>query len=228
MKIFITGIAGFLGGHIAKNLLEQGHEVSGCDNLIGGYVENVPEDAEFFQVDAIYLNQMKKMTKGVDVIIHTACTAYSAYTSGGTISVPGTKSFRLQSYVRDLLQIYSLDDTPPVILSNQVDSTAPKVRIKDVYFMESVLKVKQEWRDKIPAVVHDDGTARLQTVDQHMNSEFYDLIKQFEIITGIPLIINTSFNLNGEPNVETPQDAIRTFYSCGMDMVVIGDYIIEK
>ena len=76
MKIFITGIAGFLGGHIAKNLLEQGHEVSGCDNLIGGYVENVPEDAEFFQVDAIYLNQMKKMTKGVDVIIHTACTAY--------------------------------------------------------------------------------------------------------------------------------------------------------
>ena len=42
MKIFITGIAGFLGGHIAKNLLEQGHEVSGCDKLIGGYVENVP------------------------------------------------------------------------------------------------------------------------------------------------------------------------------------------
>tara|TARA_B100000123_G_scaffold268833_1_gene244032 strand:+ start:726 stop:1730 length:1005 start_codon:yes stop_codon:yes gene_type:complete len=76
MKIFITGIAGFLGGHIAKNLILQGHEVSGCDNLIGGYIENVPEDAEFYQVDAIYLNQMKKMTKNVDVIIHTACTAY--------------------------------------------------------------------------------------------------------------------------------------------------------
>jgi UDP-glucose 4-epimerase len=76
MKIFVTGIAGFLGGHIAKNLLLQGHEVSGCDNLIGGYIKNVPEDAEFFQVDAIYLNQMKKMTKNVDVIIHTACTAY--------------------------------------------------------------------------------------------------------------------------------------------------------
>ena len=82
--------------------------------------------------------------------------------------------------------------------------------------------------NKIPAVVHDDGTARLQTVDKEMNSEFYGLIKEFEIITGIPLIINTSFNLNGEPNVESPQDAIRTFYSCGMDIVVIGDYIIEK
>jgi UDP-glucose 4-epimerase len=76
MKIFVTGIAGFLGGHVAQNLLEAGHEVSGCDNLIGGYLDNVPEDAEFYQVDAIYLNQMKKLTKGVDLVIHTACTAY--------------------------------------------------------------------------------------------------------------------------------------------------------
>ena len=76
MKIFVTGIAGFLGGHVAQRLLEDGHEVSGCDNLIGGYLDNVPEDAEFYQVDAIYLNQMKKMTKDVDLVIHTACTAY--------------------------------------------------------------------------------------------------------------------------------------------------------
>ena len=76
MKIFITGIAGFLGSHIADKLIEEGNEVFGCDNLIGGYLENVPESAEFYQVDAIYLNQMKKMTKGMDIIIHTACTAY--------------------------------------------------------------------------------------------------------------------------------------------------------
>ena len=60
MKIFITGIAGFLGGHIAEKLIEKGYEVSGCDNLIGGYIDNVPEQAEFFQVDAIYLNQNGK------------------------------------------------------------------------------------------------------------------------------------------------------------------------
>tara|TARA_A100001011_G_scaffold51538_2_gene49597 strand:- start:10452 stop:11456 length:1005 start_codon:yes stop_codon:yes gene_type:complete len=76
MKIFITGIAGFLGSHIADQLISSGNEVSGCDNLIGGYLENVPNEAEFFQVDAIYLNQMKKMTKGMDLVIHTACTAY--------------------------------------------------------------------------------------------------------------------------------------------------------
>ena len=76
MKIFVTGIAGFLGGHIAEKLIEDGHEVSGCDNLIGGYLENVPDDANFYQTDAIYLNQMVKMTKDADLVVHTACTAY--------------------------------------------------------------------------------------------------------------------------------------------------------
>ena len=76
MKIFITGIAGFLGGHIAEKLINLGHDVSGCDNLIGGYLDNVPSQAEFFQVDAIYLNQMKKMTENTDILVHTACTAY--------------------------------------------------------------------------------------------------------------------------------------------------------
>ena len=67
MKVFITGIAG-LGGHIAENLIKDGHTVSGCDNLIGGYLENVPDDAEFYQTDAIYLNQMVKMTKDCDLM----------------------------------------------------------------------------------------------------------------------------------------------------------------
>lgn len=76
MKVFITGIAGFLGSQLAYQLLSDGHEVSGCDNLIGGYIDNVPEDAEFHQVDCQYLNAMKKLTAGQDVVIHTACTAY--------------------------------------------------------------------------------------------------------------------------------------------------------
>lgn len=76
MKVFITGVAGFLGSHIADKLITEGHNVSGCDNLIGGYLENIPSEVSFYQVDAIYLNQMKKMTKDIDLIIHTACTAY--------------------------------------------------------------------------------------------------------------------------------------------------------
>ncbi len=76
MRIFITGIAGFLGSHLADRMLEKGHEVVGCDNLIGGYLDNVPADAEFHQVDCGYLNTMVKITKGCDVVYHAACTAY--------------------------------------------------------------------------------------------------------------------------------------------------------
>lgn len=76
MKIFITGVAGFLGSHIADAMLSEGHEVIGVDNLIGGYIDNVPDGVEFYQVDCQYLNTMNKLMRGVDIVYHTACTAY--------------------------------------------------------------------------------------------------------------------------------------------------------
>jgi UDP-glucose 4-epimerase len=76
MRVFITGIAGFLGSRLAHYLVGQDHQVSGCDTLIGGYLENIPEDAEFHQVDCQYLNAMKNLIADSDVVIHTACTAY--------------------------------------------------------------------------------------------------------------------------------------------------------
>lgn len=76
MKIFISGVAGFLGSHLADTFLEQGHEVIGCDNLIGGYLENVPHKVEFYQYDCTFHNSMVKITKEVDVVYHCAATAY--------------------------------------------------------------------------------------------------------------------------------------------------------
>ena len=76
MKIFISGIAGFLGSHIADAMLAKGHEVIGCDNLIGGEKDNVPDGAEFYEDDCNDLERMQKLLRGVDVVYHTACTAY--------------------------------------------------------------------------------------------------------------------------------------------------------
>ena len=76
MKVFITGIAGFLGSHLADAMLAEGQEVSGCDNLIGGYLDNVPEGAAFYQEDCNNLERMQELLKGVDIVYHTACTAY--------------------------------------------------------------------------------------------------------------------------------------------------------
>ena len=76
MKIFISGIAGFLGSHIADAMLAMGHEVIGCDNLIGGEMDNVPDGAEFHEDDCNDLESMQKLLRGVDIVYHTACTAY--------------------------------------------------------------------------------------------------------------------------------------------------------
>lgn len=75
-KIFITGIAGFLGSHLADAFIENGYKVIGCDNLIGGYLDNVPYEAEFYQYDCTFLNSMHKIMKGVDIVYHCAATAY--------------------------------------------------------------------------------------------------------------------------------------------------------
>ncbi len=95
-------------------------------------------------------------------------------------------------------------------------------------FMLLAAKVKEDVKDRIPAVVHIDGTARVQTVNIKANKRFYLLIKEFYKITGVPVILNTSFNLRGEPIVNTPQDAYDTFVKSGMDILVLGDYVITK
>ena len=97
-----------------------------------------------------------------------------------------------------------------------------------VPFMERVYLFREEVRHKVPAVVHADGTGRLQTVEREHNPRFYDLISEFDRLTGVPVVLNTSFNLNGEPIVCTPTDAIRTFYSCGLDALMLGNCLIEK
>ncbi|MBI2630578.1 carbamoyl transferase [Candidatus Pacearchaeota archaeon] len=80
----------------------------------------------------------------------------------------------------------------------------------------------------IPAVVHVDGTARPHAVKEEVNSRFYNLIKNFEKITGVPVVMNTSFNGKGEPIVCTPRDAIKAFYSSGLDYLALGDFLIKK
>src|SRR6185436_16553600 len=80
----------------------------------------------------------------------------------------------------------------------------------------------------IPAIVHIDGTARLQTVAKDDDPLFHALITAFENETGVPVVLDTSFNLRGEPIVETPHDALHCFLSTEMDLLVMGDRLVEK
>jgi carbamoyltransferase len=98
----------------------------------------------------------------------------------------------------------------------------------DSPFMLLVADVRADKRPLIPAVVHVDGTCRIQTVTKTENGRYYDLLSEFRKLTGTPLILDTSFNLSGEPIVETPADALTSFLATDMDYLVLEEYIITK
>ena len=95
-------------------------------------------------------------------------------------------------------------------------------------FMLKVCRVKPEKQEVLPAITHVDGTARLQTVREETNPRYHRLIAEFGKLSGVPVVLNTSFNIMGEPIVESPTQAIRCFYSTGLDVLVLGDFIVRK
>jgi carbamoyltransferase len=94
-------------------------------------------------------------------------------------------------------------------------------------YMLLVAQVR-EGKRVIPSVTHVDNSARLQTVTREQNALYYDLIAEFEKITGVPIIINTSFNVRGEPIVCTPSDAYLCFMRTNMDHLVMGSFLLDK
>ncbi len=95
-------------------------------------------------------------------------------------------------------------------------------------FMEKASRIRPDKHKIIPAVTHVDGTGRLQTVSKDQNFLYWNLINEFKKITGVPIVLNTSFNLKGEPIVCSPKDAIRTFFTSGLDGLFLGNCLVKK
>jgi carbamoyltransferase len=94
-------------------------------------------------------------------------------------------------------------------------------------YMILIDRIKTEWKNKLPGIVHVDGTCRVQTV-RDKSEPFYQLLEAFKKINGIPVLLNTSFNCKGMPIVETADEAISFFYECGLDVLVLNDFMITK
>lgn len=115
---------------------------------------------------------------------------------------------------------------------------APSVRVEDFAtifaceipspFMTITYPVRTEWCERIPAVTHADGTARVQTVSAQVTPLFHQVLTAFAVRTGVPVLMNTSFNVAGEPMVETPLDALATFARSGLDELFIGPFRVVK
>jgi carbamoyltransferase len=96
-------------------------------------------------------------------------------------------------------------------------------------YMIKTFDVPVEKQSEIPAVLHpSDQTTRPQTVTEGQNPRYHRLISEFEEITGVPVVLNTSFNDNGEPIVNQPSEAVKAFFSMGLDVLVLNDIVVEK
>ena len=116
----------------------------------------------------------------------------------------------------------------PAVLQEEAPKLFETGEVEDFPYMTFTLNARPEIAESIGAVVHVDGTSRVQTVRSSNNEIYYDLIKKYAALSGSPVIMNTSFNLKGQPIVETPRDALMTFFGCGLDALFIGNFLIEK
>ena len=114
----------------------------------------------------------------------------------------------------------------PSILNHYAEKYLKNYRNSE--YMIITFNVTEYAKKNIPAVVHIDQTSRPQIVKKNKNPRYYKLIENFADMTGEPSLLNTSFNIKGEPIVCTPREAIKCFYATGMDALVLGNYIICK
>jgi len=116
----------------------------------------------------------------------------------------------------------------PVVLAQEAPRYFRNININVAKFMLGTFAATDLAKKKAPAVVHIDGTSRIQIVEKNYQGRLRKLLQAFYKITGVPILLNTSFNLKGEPIVNTAADARRTFYRSGLDVLVVGNHIIEK
>jgi len=132
----------------------------------------------------------------------------------------------VQQKLNDIKDREDFRPVAPVVLEEEASEWFLQAGVSP--FMLFVSDVLPEKADKIPAVRHVDGTARVQTLNRTRNAVTYDLLKAFQRRTGVPILVNTSFNTRGQPIVCTPEDALQTFWTSSLDALAIGSFLIQK
>jgi len=135
-------------------------------------------------------------------------------------------SASMQARLNEIKDREDFRPVAPVVLEEEAENWFEQGGVSP--FMLFVYPVRADKADRIPAVRHVDGTARIQTINHKQNRMYYDLIKAFQKRTGVPVLVNTSFNTRGEPIVCSPRDAVECFWTSPLDALAIGSFLLEK
>jgi carbamoyltransferase len=132
----------------------------------------------------------------------------------------------MQDRLNDIKDREDFRPVAPVVMEDQANEWFEKANVSP--FMLFIFDVKPDKADRIPAVRHVDGTARIQTINRSQNQAYYDLLAAFKARTGVPVLVNTSFNTRGEPIVCSPRDAVECFWTSPLDALIIGPFLLQK
>jgi carbamoyltransferase len=145
---------------------------------------------------------------------------------GGRSILASPLRAQMQARLNEIKDREDFRPVAPVVLEEKVGDWFVKGGVAP--FMLFVFDVRPDKAAMIPAVRHVDGTARVQTINRIQNPRYYDLLRAFERRTGVPVLVNTSFNTRSEPIVCSPRDAVECFWTSPLDALVIGSYLLEK
>jgi carbamoyltransferase len=145
---------------------------------------------------------------------------------GGRSILASPVNARMQDRLNEIKDREDFRPVAPVVMEDQAGEWFDKANVSP--FMLFVFDVKPDKAERIPAVRHVDGTARIQTINRQQNEPYYDLLAAFKERTGVPVLVNTSFNTRGEPIVCSPRDAVECFWTSPLDALVIGPFLLEK
>ena len=224
-----------IGAAMALNYKLQGLENSRLNSLYLGPKFSDDEITKILTNCKIQFSEVKSIEKSVAKLISTGKVVgwFQGKMEGGP------RALGARSILADPRYIESRDKVNKVIkyrepwrpFTPSMNEEGAKMYFdKYTYapFMIITFKANKKAEKEIPAVVHIDKTSRPQIVNERGNKRYYNVIQEFKKLTGIPVLLNTSFNIKGEPIVCTPQDAIRTFYGTGLDALAIGNCLIIK
>ncbi|HEY9028947.1 MAG TPA: carbamoyltransferase C-terminal domain-containing protein [Burkholderiaceae bacterium] len=155
---------------------------------------------------------------------------YGPRALGGRSILASPCSPQMQARLNELKDREDFRPVAPVVPREDLAAwfTPAEANGGEAPFMLFLYDVRPGQAERIPAVCHADRTARVQTVERETNPRYHDTLKAFEAITGVPILVNTSFNVRGEPVVCTPKDALDAFFSTPLDALVIGRFLLEK
>ena len=203
-----------------------GDEIS-PDEVLNFVEKSGLTNAQHFEYQDLYPHIAKKMAQGKVIAWVQGRAEFGSRALGNRSIICDPRSFAMKAKINAAVKFREpFRPFAPVILHERGEEYFENY--SDTPYMEKVLTFKEEKRSQLQAVCHNDNTGRLQSVTKERNEHLYNLVKAFDTETGVPVILNTSLNVMGKPIVSSMNDAVMTFMTTDIDILVIGQYVFHK